>query len=435
MLKLQSKIKNKLLILFIFVVLSCIDGPAVLAMPQNKLTDPVSNIHYDYSGSSTVATGTSGIGQTGRQLTYDNGYWWVFYSARTNFYYKSSADGINWNAASQIDNQIYYDQGIGCSIWRSGHDVHVVWTGDDIIYYKKGSLENNGSISWSGYGRQTVESGYYDYWLNPSICLDSNGYPNIIAWSENGEIHHWISSTNNGQWTGDFYSVKNGLLTIGMATIIPMGDGQLCCVWGGRPSYNTIPKAKVWNGSSWGSEETIDSYLASTSIRYITGTYYDNTTYIGIDPASFGIPIVYKRSANGTWSVSDNPQGEDNGETSLTLDEATGDIYNYYDEYISGNRWQTKITKYTNISGTWGDDVLIADNNYVDRSTTNAVVENNYIGLLENNSGTLVLRVYSISIVEDQFSHIANIGYTLIGQIATKAIDSIGKIVNISVTK
>lgn len=203
--------------------------------------------------------------------------YWCFYGDGTNIGFVTSPDGVSWSAFTAIRAM---DVGPNHSVVFDGTYVHYVmspvWTWGGDVYYRMGQPNSDGTINWLQAEQTVRDITDTQQTSDPHIIVDSNGYP----WISHGvreatDTHAWLakSSTKDGVWTNEtvlfvspyqfsdsnFNCTSNPkvwcMLTAleeGMVYVIAQTDGFHSVDPGEK---NT--KGRLWNGSSWGAEETI----------------------------------------------------------------------------------------------------------------------------------------------------------------------------------
>jgi len=194
-----------------------------------------------------------------RKCFHANGRFWVFYSDGYNMIYKTSTDGATWSGPTIIGA---CGQGYGFSVWFDGTYLHyVLCYPSDTPTYRRGEPMSDGSITWSAPAQICWQlSGYTSH--IPSISVDFAGYP-FIAFlrrtvaSEEYYFHVTKSSKNDGTWetSPDFpYQIQTVYnATWQDASIVPLTGGKMYVAY----NYDNLTmKGRLWDGSSWGDEET-----------------------------------------------------------------------------------------------------------------------------------------------------------------------------------
>jgi len=209
---------------------------------------------------------------------YTGSFFFVFYEVNDNLYYRSSANGVNWNTPVLVSTLQAADD---CAITRTGSTVHLVrrwWSGTpspDWLYYRQGTI-SDGSISWEDETLiDTVPAG--EGLMQPSIAVDSNGYPFVAAGYTNTQfevrVYKCATTDGTGAWTK--YTLWTGSLAIPPVAIVSLLNGKMYIVY-----YTGSFKGKLWNGSSWESEETIgDGYGLRFDIVSFNDTVHFTTDF------------------------------------------------------------------------------------------------------------------------------------------------------------
>jgi hypothetical protein len=264
---------------------------------------------------SVVGTSTSQWNATRypfqRKAFYAVGRFWVFYSDGSNIVYRTSTDGTNWGNAVTVRSV-----GSGyCSVWFDGVYVHYAFADGSALYYRRGTVNSDGTITWSA-AEQAVSTTYG----NPSypfVSVDSNGY----AWVSYRESvpptptpHVFVikSGNNDGTWgttPAGFPYQLSATQWAGMASIIALTNGKMLAVYGlGAATL----RAKRWDGSAWGSEKTSASSLSSpyhsalaegddVHVAFLKASTYDilHVKYVYANDA-FGSETTVRSAATST---------------------------------------------------------------------------------------------------------------------------------------
>jgi len=235
---------------------------------------------------STVGTSTSNIATFypfQRKSFYANGRFWTFYSDGTNIVYRTSTDGITWSAATTVRAAT---AGTDFSVWFDGTYLHYAYASTSSIYYRRGTPNTDGTITWSADEQvvsTTTNKAYF-----PFVSVDSDGYvwigytepitaPNDLPWVIK-------SGNNDGTWgttpAGFPYQLNATYDPSWHVSIIPLTNGKMLAVY----AYSSTVRVRRWNGSSWGTEKATTSscYLYSAvaqgddvHIVFINATTYD----------------------------------------------------------------------------------------------------------------------------------------------------------------
>jgi hypothetical protein len=292
-----------------------------------------------------------------RKSFYANGRFWVFYSDGTNMVYCTSTDGSTWSSATTVRAAVV---GSFFSIWFDGTYLHYAYACSSSIYYRRGTPNSDGSITWSTDTEQTVSTTYNqaDYLM---VSVDSSGYVWIGYRDYTGTYYYPYvikSGNNDGTWgTGTITQLSTTSNTYWKVSVVPLTSGKMLALY----TYNALTvRAKRWTGSAWGTE------VATTSA--IIYGYYRSAVAQGDDVhltflKSTGYDILYVK-----YTYSSNSFGSETTlqatatSTSapvLSIDTATNDLYVFAATKTTGtpSGWTANhiyYVKYTASSGTWG---------------------------------------------------------------------------------
>jgi hypothetical protein len=251
---------------------------------------------------------------------YANGRHWVWFSSNGYVGYSSSTDAVSWSNFTPVTSTVASTFTI-FDVFFDGTYVHYVisrgW--NDPIRYCRGIPNSDGTIGWNT--EQVVLQGFPDTLYGQfSISVDSNGCPWIgylqykSSWS-NGQtpnpFYPYVvkSSTNNGTWiTAEGFPFRLSEETLGdrIVTLVPLTQGKMYAVY----SSNFKPlKGRLWNGLSFGNEETITVSNLGTCWFYSAVANGDDVHLVFLNyymdyPPDYPSNIIYvKRDyVKGAWS-------------------------------------------------------------------------------------------------------------------------------------
>ena len=214
-------------------------------------------------GTSTSYYATASPSQ--RKSFYAAGRFWVFYYDGANMVYHTSTNGLSWSAAITV-RAAYW--GSSFSIWFDGTYLHYAYGSGGSIYYRRGTPNADGTITWSA-AEQTVST-TYNHVYYPHISVDSNGYVWIGYRDCDGTTHYPYvikSGYNDGIWgptpTGFPHQLSTATANCFVSTI-PLTSAKMLVVYA-YPG-GTV-RVKQWTGSAWGTE-----VATSSAIQY--GQYH-----------------------------------------------------------------------------------------------------------------------------------------------------------------
>jgi hypothetical protein len=231
-----------------------------------------------YSGADALAGGQ--FSREGRTF-YTNDLYWGFYVKSTNltgFWYRTSADGAAWATEAfeafpltYLDNGICFWHQVGTNYFHVVYKAHAVAVADRDLYYRKGTAESNGTITWSD-AWQLIDistlgltNAVADY---PKIGTDLQGYPCITfktTWTRDRQAVI-KSSTNDGTW------VLAGGYPVQWSGTNPYEAAQDTLIVG-YPNSNKMYAIRTQGQHDWPYSYEVD----------IIGRYYNNSTWGGSD--------------------------------------------------------------------------------------------------------------------------------------------------------
>jgi len=319
----------------------------------------VSTLVHPAFAASTVGTSTN-VGATlypfQRKSFYANGRFWVFYSDGTNMVYCTSTDGSTWSAATTVRAATV---GYMFSVWFDGTYLHYAYASASSIYYRRGTPNSDGTITWSA-DEQTVSTTYNKAYY-PMVSVDSNGYVWIGYRDYDGTYYYPYvikSQYNNGTFgTGTITQFSTTSDLTWRVSIVPLTSGKMLAVYAG--SGITV-RAKKWDGSAWGTEVFTTSTTCSCNY-YSAVAQGDDVHLTFLKSSGYNILYVkYTYSSNSFGSETTLQAGATDTSTPvLSIDTATNDLYVFATTKTTGtpSGWTANhiyYIKYTASSSSWG---------------------------------------------------------------------------------
>jgi hypothetical protein len=236
---------------------------------------------------------------------YAAGLFWAFYHDGPSDDYirwKTSSDGASWSGEQTVAiyNSADNIQGNGgFSVFFDGTYCHFAYadydSGSENFRYRRGTPENDGSITWSAVW-QTASGGAYTYAKDVKVAADSSHYPMIGYTCYNvgnnfGKIVK--SSANDGTWsTAAGYPLEYNLYQVYTLTCNPYGDNKGYAL-ARLENDDDVLYGKYYNGSTWaGTWQTIvpdadgiiypsatDAVMDNDYNAHIAWTEYHGTYY------------------------------------------------------------------------------------------------------------------------------------------------------------
>jgi len=233
-----------------------------------KLEFVISSFQFDViNNPSTVATtDKTMLSFQLRKVWYANGRYWVFWVKADRYvYFASSADAITWDSPTQTSMSPVYD-GRNLSTWASGNYIHTlrtesVWSQVGPMYYRRGLLNADGTISWDS----DVQPHPVNCWYMHNICVDSSGYPCILyneVAAVNNNLYVRLATNVDGSTWGAGTILKI-LPDVSQAKLlIPLSSGRkllaIYCILEQYTAYS-----RFYDGvSAWAAETTVATGLA-----------------------------------------------------------------------------------------------------------------------------------------------------------------------------
>jgi hypothetical protein len=319
-------------------------------------------ISYALTGT-TVGTSTSAYATLSpfqRKSFYANGLFWVFYSDGTNMVANYSSDGSTWYKCPQ--NPIRAAAYGYFSVWFDGTYLHYAYAIGGSIYYRRGTPNSNGTITWSA-DEQTVST-QYNKAYHPFVSVDSNGYVWIGYRDQTGSNYYPYvikSGNNDGTWgttpSGFPYKLSTTSSTSWKVSVVPLTSGKMLAIY----AYVNTVRARRWDGSAWGSE------VATTSAIY-AGSYHsavaqgDDVHLVFLK--STGYDIIYTKYSYSTNSFGTETTLQAGASITSTpvisIDANTNDLYVFAATTTTGtpSGWTANhiyYKKYTASTGQWGN--------------------------------------------------------------------------------
>jgi len=252
------------------IVWDDVEGVCVLYVGAEKvfggkgitITFPANAVEIDPSVVGTSSNYYSLETTFERKTFYAKGRFWLIYLDSGDYYYQTSVNGENWTSRTYLADGYMLDVYV-----ENGEYIHYSRTADtEGLKYRKGLLNGNGTITWLA-PEQTVASGY---WTGAtSITVDSEGHPwiayaVIFQRADNDRDCYarvTTSTLTNGTWQTrdgfpfDLYYELASYPNIYYypADVISLTGGKVYVVYW----VNNELHGRLWDGSSFGSEETI----------------------------------------------------------------------------------------------------------------------------------------------------------------------------------
>ena len=303
-----------------------------------------------------------------RRVWYANGRLWYFYHDGTYLAYKTSLDGINWSSKATLDETTTK----GFSVWFDGSYFQMARYNSSThnLSYIMYLPRTTGTLSANQPASIVYDGETFDECTCPYICVDSNGYAWIGTVYISGTTYYcrvFKNAKKDGTWSDDTgfpYDLASYSSATAATVLTPLTNGKVYAIYGAGPCYL---KGKLWDGSSWGSEETIGDYEAEDVWDISTVANGDTLHLVYIRSGTYQLRHNYR---NGTgWQSSDNlVQDNVNQFTGPAMCMDGSDIYCFwlYNNYVyykkySGGSWDSIATQWIDeTSDTLPDEMSIS---------------------------------------------------------------------------
>jgi len=339
-----------------------------------------------------------------RKLFYDGLNYWSFYFDGSNTLYRYSTDfGQNWSLAAQAFSVV----GIGeASVWYDSVTSTVYIVGDNstvsssTVHVRKGTVikSPSPSISWSSGDQTPSVSSVALAGKNTYISSDSSGFLWILTSNQTTTGTYDLSAfrsrtantTTSSEWfcTGNMIEPDVTLPNI-KGSVVPASGGAMWSVY----AYEGNVGSRKYSAGAWTPTEMLiydistdspnDRNPANTDlappsvvvdskdvVHVLFGDGHEKTG-IGGGPIPHAQYSYY--GSGGVWVTtligSSKPASVGNMYTTISLDQATGNVFAFWIETDPGGTYHSIICK-KNVTGTWTAISLSSDTTYVKQYLT-----------------------------------------------------------------
>lgn len=277
---------------------------------------------------------------------YAQNLYWVFWIDNCNsLHYKTSFNHTVWG------NETNLGYIAGCyryfDITLENDYIHVATVyDDDDIYYRKGTLNTNSTITWWA-DWQLAAASVYDLGF-PSIAIDSNGLPWIGFYKVGGTGMSGVtkSSSSNGTWqTAATYphNISSANTHVGVR-LMALENGRMFMVYDQGGSYLA---GKEWDGSAWSVQRTANTVPASTYAKHVWADNDIVNVLMRENGTNYLIWEQYDATTN-IWSIVDTVNINPMYFTTSVTD--SNDIYVFWGNVTSDHLY---YIKYNNSDDSW----------------------------------------------------------------------------------
>jgi RHS repeat-associated protein len=183
------------------------------------------------------------------QVCYASGRTWIYYFNGTSFGWRSTtnttAGWSSWFPISTAGTVGEGNIGYACAgttvAYASGLD------GQNTVYYRQGTMNANGTISWKPEGSFTTHYAIYTH--SPTTAFDTSGHPWVAVETNPGDFHLEVwEATSTWTNTLDSSGMGNGYLSM---RLVQLGGGEMALVGSQDGGSSELPFFDFWSGSAW----------------------------------------------------------------------------------------------------------------------------------------------------------------------------------------
>jgi len=271
-----------------------------------------------------------------------NRHWVFYYSSSTTFVCRSSKDLINWTDEVVIRS----GSGIVAIFIDDNGYLHYAYCGGGDVYYRKGKLNEDGSISWVAPEQVVYSAGAGEECYYPDICVNNDGYPFIGFFITDtgagqsfpeGTPYITKSSKNDGTWATDSGFPVQLSTTVASHWQVrprPLSGNKVYITycftsWSPHDIYG-----RLWDGSLGSEEIAMKDYGSIYTVYGVTVDNDDNVHLLSWAPYYGDVYLYYnKRDINTGWGSEVKlygPVENHKRDCSISCDAETGTVYVFW---------------------------------------------------------------------------------------------------------
>jgi len=321
---------------------------------------------------------------------YASGRHWVFYWAYDDdIVYTSSIDGITW------ENRAIVTTAIAAAYFDTFYDgTYIYYVVRNIIldlYFRRGTLNSNGTITWDSADQKVSTSSFAD----PTITVDNAGYAYISGKrTSNHTCAVFKNAWNNGSWSTDWtYWVNSSAIRYHSKLLHLSTSNDIYVYYFLSVNDNRTAKpilGKLWNGTAWSAEENVtnSSYNVDTSYygRTSATAIGDTIHLVYLENASKN--ITYTNRTNGNWgNVTNLYSNAPNSSPVISYDVDSEDLFVFWQGTPSPNG-----TYYLKYNGTWETTP-----NLISNETINGLSRTDTMGSSHKSASSMIDCIYMVN--------------------------------------
>jgi len=275
---------------------------------------PVKNFSPDLLQYIEDVSGSPIAHSYGRKDFHDNvtGRFWKFYSDGTNIKCTSTKDGQTWKSPQTIRGG---DSGYQFYVHGFNGTIHYLYnserTGDN-MYYRKGILKSDVTITWVTSEQVAVDAGTAHRFYACSVVTDTDGYPYLVFGNRTDQNSKTLnlakSSYNIVTWktASGFPKQINDKpdndLVSGVALTLP--DNKIymiyCSAGGEEP-----PMGRLWHDPNLGPLENASDNMMSSNYHFSAVSDSYGHVHIVYRRTNSRVDYSFRNYTTGEWEVKD----------------------------------------------------------------------------------------------------------------------------------
>jgi hypothetical protein len=237
-------------------------------------------------------------------------------SSFTTFDAMLVAEGSTVSLGSNLDISQTALGNVSLAINDTGTELHATWASKNATYpnsfnlrYVKGTINADGSVTWGAVQQLTNSNTTGQDYTNPTITLNKNGNPVVIAQHVNGSgsnniyVHYYNGSAwmNNFIYNGGTYAQSSPNAIFVPQSINGLANGRIWVAWHGGDATNTYDQVRVAYSDDGGVTWIVQGSLTVGSIGRrptLTANKYNEIFVL----YTTSVQTIEKiKNINGTW--------------------------------------------------------------------------------------------------------------------------------------
>jgi len=232
-----------------------------------------------------------------RKLFYAKGFHWIFFCDGSQLLYSCSPNGINWNKPVAFENG---SSSSAVSIWfdQKVHYVYAPGAPDGSVLYRQGEIVGK-EIVWEEYRTCIEGEGPLYRYFNGYCTKDSYGYPWAACFGHDGGSWYAYAvkaQVADGSAWEQLQRIFGPFIAPIRVAILPLEDGKVYAVCAGTEGV----RGRLWNGTSWESEEVITSASLVVDYGYSAVSHGGKVHLVLLEKSGHDI-VYFLRTDESSW--------------------------------------------------------------------------------------------------------------------------------------